>query len=123
MLDDELAKDILDSIEQVGESSIESARSKNLINSNKSHVVSITSGSPRIQSNVLNRFKLILAIPPFLTKLYNPSEIKCAVCNNRISFPCWYYSVHYVVNAIHYFICFDRFSPDKPSTRCHRKGE
>lgn len=90
---------------------------------NINHILNLTSGRPRLQTNIIKRFDLILEQPRPL-EILNPFEIRCCLCRKVISYPCWYYSIRYAVNHFHYFICFQATpdSPeDKPSTRCYRR--
>ena len=91
-----------------------------IIGGNLRHVLSTSSGSPRIQSNVLKKFALILSQPSSIDVL-NPFEIRCCLCHSVISYPAWYYCRKYVINHFHYFICFDSSSPLQPSTKCYRR--
>ena len=117
-MNEELAQEILKNISQSG--SVE-AKVKPIIGGNLNHVLSLSSGSPRLQTNVIKRFNLILSQPRLLEWL-NPFEIRCAFCRRVISYPCWYYNIKYVVNHFHYFICFDKDSSDKPSVKCYKRG-
>jgi len=83
------------------------------------HILNFGSGLPRFQTNI--KFALILSQPGSLT-FYNPFEIRCCLCKRVISYPCWYYEVKYAVNHFHFFVCFDKNSKDKPSTKCYRRG-
>jgi hypothetical protein len=82
------------------------------------HVLNLSSGSPRIQTNVINRFILILSQPSNLNFL-NPFEIRCCLCSKVINYPCWYLSIKYSVNHFHYFVCFDNSSA-KLTAKCYR---
>jgi hypothetical protein len=93
---------------------------KPIIGGNLNHVLSLSSGSARLQTNVVKRFNLILSQPQAISIL-NPFEVRCCLCRQVISYPAWYYVVKYRVNHFHYFICFDASSPDKPSTSCYRR--
>jgi hypothetical protein len=106
---------ILDSISKTG-----SVESNNIINGNIDHIISRSSGLPRIQTNALRHFSLILSQPQPL-RMLSALAIRCALCKRVISYPCWYYSIKYTVNFFHYFICFDKDSANKPSTSCYRK--
>jgi hypothetical protein len=112
MIDDKTRNEILDSIDLSG-----SVESNIHVNGNISHVISRSSGSPRIQSNVAKRFLLVLGQPEALRRL-NPFEIRCAVCHKVISYPAWYYVRKLAVNEFHYFVCFSETSPSKPNTHC-----
>ena len=117
-MDKDLAEQMLRNIALSGDSS--GARIKPIIGGNLNHILNLSSGSARLQTNVINRFKLILNQPQSISIL-NPFEIRCALCKRVISYPTWYYSIKYAVNHFHYFICFDSESKDKPSTRCYRR--
>src|SRR6266545_9906 len=115
MIDKDLQDEILNLISSSG-----AVDSNTHINGHLDHVVSMSSGSPRIQTNVLNKFSVILSQPSAL-KTISPLGLRCALCKRVISYPAWYYSVKYAVNQFHYFICFVSSSPNKPSTECYRK--
>ena len=117
---DKSFEEILKAIALTGTADIENANSIK-IGGNLSHVLNLSSGSPRLQTNIISRFALILSIPSKLSAM-NPFEIRCALCKRVISYPCWYYNVKYVVNQFHYFICFDSSSPSKPNTSCYRRN-
>ncbi len=116
-MNNELAAEILRNIALSGSAE---AKIKVNIGGNLNHVLSLSSGSPRIQTNVIKRFALIISQPANLSIL-NPFEIRCCLCRNVINYPCWYYSAKYSVNHFHYFVCFDKDSSDKPSTKCYRR--
>lgn len=113
----ELAEEILRNIALGGSAE---AIIKPIIGGNLNHVLSLSSGSARLQTNVINRFRLLLAQPSNLSVL-NPFEIRCCLCKRVVSYPAWYYEVRYAVNHFHYFVCFDSASPSKPSTKCYRR--
>lgn len=119
MLDDETKKEMLNNIVFSGNTT--EIRNKPIIGGNISHILNLSSGSPRIQTNVIKRFEMILSQPQSLSIL-NPFEIRCCLCKKVVSYPCWYYSVKYAVNHFHYFVCFDTDSIDKPSTKCYRRS-
>lgn len=118
-MDEKLAKEMLANIAYAGETA---TKAKPIIGGNLSHILNLSSGSPRIQTNIVSRFKLILGQPEGLLHL-GRFEIRCCLCKRVISYPCWYYSIHYAVNHFHYFVCFDSESNNKPSTKCYRKEE
>ncbi len=113
----DLAREILNSIEAAGNTD---TKINHIVDGNLTHILNLSSGAARIQTNVVNRFKLILSQPITLSFM-NPFEIRCVLCKKVISYPCWYYSIKYAVNHFHYFVCFDTASPSKPSTRCYRR--
>lgn len=119
-MNDELAKEMLRSIASSG--SVTKVVHHIIANSSRglSNVLNLSSGSPRLQTNVINKFKFILSQPAELSVL-NPFEIRCALCHKVISYPCWYYSIKYAVNHFHYFVCFDSDSKLKPNTKCYRR--
>lgn len=117
MIDNKVKNEILTNIALVGDTS---TKVKLIIRGNLNHIINLSSGSPRLQTSIVNKFKLILSQPDSLTVL-NPFEIRCALCKKVVSYPCWYYNIRYSVNHFHYFICFDSESPNNPSTRCYRK--
>jgi len=115
MLDTELTKQILDNIKSQG------ATTNNIrININLADVVSYSSGSPRIQKTFSRKAVLIVSRPKNLETI-NQLEIRCALCKKPISYPAWYYHIKYAVNELHYFLCFDSESSNKPSAKCYRK--
>ena len=116
MLDNDLQQLILDSIAKSGHS--EPVELK--VNTNINDVLSFSSGAARLQSTLLRKAKLILSKPNELNEL-SSFQIRCALCKRVISYPCWYYSIHYAVNHFHYFVCFDSSSPSKPSVKCYRR--
>lgn len=116
-MNESLAKGILQNIASSGSASKEV---KINIGGNLNHILSLSSGSPRLQTNVIGRFKLILS-QPLTLEMMNPFEIRCSFCRKVIKYPCWYYSIKYAVNHFHYFVCFDSSSSDKPSTKCYRR--
>ena len=114
----ELADELLRNIALAGNAE---AKIKPIINGNLNHILNLSSGAARIQTNVVGRFKLILSQPQSISIL-NPFEIRCSLCKKVISYPCWYYNVKYAVNHFHYFVCFDSNSADKVNTKCYRRG-
>lgn len=115
MIDDKTRKEILDSIDLEGQT-----ESHIHINGNIGHVISVSSGAPRIQSNVVNRFHLILSTPSELLGV-SSLQVRCAVCKRVISYPAWYYRLKLSVNKFHYFVCFSETSPTKPNTHCYKE--
>ena len=113
----ELADEMLRNI-ALGGSASETV--KPIIGGHLNHILNLSSGLPRFQTNVIKRFSQIVTQPQALSVL-NPYEIRCALCKRVISYPCWYYSIKYAVNHFHYFVCYDLQSIDKPSTRCYRR--
>ena len=92
-----------------------------IIGGNLSHILSLSSGSPRLQTNVIKKFALILSQPSAIDIL-NPFEIRCCLCKSVVRYPVWYYSIKYAINHFHYFVCFDSTSPSRPSTKCYRRS-
>ena len=115
---DELATEILRNIALGGTAT---KTVEPIIGGNLNKVLNLSSGSPRIQTNVANKFNLIIEQPKEISIL-NPFEVRCCLCRSVIRYPAWYYSIKYAVNHFHYFICFDASSPDKPSTKCYRRS-
>jgi len=106
-------EELLNSINE----SIKDNFKKNVIIGNLSHIENISNvGSGQLKIN--KKFNLILS-NPLLAFEWN--EIRCCLCNRVISYPCWYYSIKYAVNHFHYFICFDKDSPSKPSVKCYKR--
>lgn len=97
------------------------ARKNIIIGSRVDAILDFNAGTPRIKRNV--KFNLILSMPDSLTELFDWHEIRCTLCDKVITYPCWYHSVKYAVNSMHYFTCFDPTSSLKPTTKCYRKGE
>ena len=121
-LSDDLKRQIISSISTEGAASEEN-KSVNVVIGNKtnlSHVMNFASGMPKIRPNIISRFRLILSQPETLSGL-SPLQIRCCLCSRVISYPTWHHSIRYTVNQFHYFVCFDRDSNDKPSTRCYRR--
>jgi hypothetical protein len=110
-------KEILDNIALGGKAS---QTVKPIIGGHLNHVLNLSSGLPRFQTNVIKRFTFIHNQPALLSVL-NPFAIRCCLCKQVISYPCWYYEVKYAVNHFHYFVCFDSASPERPSTKCYRR--
>lgn len=113
----ELAEQMLRNIALGGKAD---SKIKPIVGGNINHILNLSSGSARLQTNVVNRFALILNQPQSISIL-NPFEIRCVLCKRVISYPAWYYNIKYAVNHFHYFICFDSERSDKPSTKCYRK--
>lgn len=117
MINKELQKEILSSIALKGNAE---SKVKIIVGGNLNHILNLSSGAARLQTNVIDKFKLILSQPSMLAIL-NPFEIRCALCNRIISYPAWYYKLSYAVNQFHYFICFDAGASDKPTTKCYKR--
>lgn len=115
-MDNELQKQILESINKSGKSETPELK----INTNIDHVLSFSSGSARLQTTLLRKVVLILSKPLGLREL-SSQQIRCCLCHRVISYPAWYYEVKYAVNNFHYFVCFDFDSPTKPNTKCYKK--
>jgi hypothetical protein len=115
-LDKDLQQEILSSIALAGKTEEPEIK----LNPNLSQVLDTASGSPRIQSTFGRRAKLILSQPQTLRNL-SSLQIRCALCKRVISYPAWYYEVRYAVNHFHYFVCFDKDSPNKPTAKCYRR--
>lgn len=113
-----LATEILKNIELTGDTT---TQIKLILNGNLNHVLNLSSGTPRIQTNVIKKFNLILSQPLGLSVL-NPFEVRCCLCHRVISYPCWYYEVKYAVNHFHYFVCFSASRADKVSVNCYRRS-
>ncbi len=116
-------EEILRNITLTGHVSEEFSGVKHIISchgENINHILNLTSGKARIQSNIVKRFNLLLTQPNALHGL-NPFEIRCCLCRKVIAYPAWYYSIRYAVSHFHYFVCFDSSSPTKPSTKCYRR--
>jgi hypothetical protein len=120
MIDDELAKKILELIESTGAAHEDNQVVSPLIG-RTSEVLDRSAGLPRIKKALADKFILILGQPIALSFLSN-LQIRCALCGKVISYPAWYAVVKYAVNQLHFFICFDAASPLKPTTRCYRRG-
>jgi len=99
-------EEILKNISSTGSADESKAIVKHLIGKNLNHVLNTSSGSARIQTNVIKRFILITSQPAMLFS-FNPFEIRCSLCKSVISYPCWYYGIKYTVNHFHYFVCFN----------------
>lgn len=119
VMNESIYNEILKSIALVGAADQCEANTRIIIGSpeTSNHIISRSSGMPRIQTSVTKKFKLVLSQP--LAGL-SSFEIRCALCRKVISYPCWYYKVKYAVNHFHYFLCFDVSSPSKPTCKCRR---
>lgn len=114
----DLQTEILNSIISSGDAT---TKVNHIIGGYLNHVLNLSSGSAKLQTNVVNRFKLIISQPAILS-LLNPFEIRCSLCKRVVSYPSWYYSIKYAVNHFHYFVCFDSENPNKPTTKCYKRG-
>lgn len=114
--------EVLRSIELGGASSEENKTVNVVLGSrnNLNHIAGRSSGTLKIYPSISRKFSLILSIPSAL-KTLTPFEIRCVMCKNVISYPCWYYSVRYNINHFHYFVCFDSGSPSLVNTKCYRR--
>lgn len=123
MISDETAKEMLKAISLQGSVEEDNAEVHLVLGSrnNLNTVMNFTSGLPKIRPDIVKKFKLILSTPALLSSL-SPFEIRCCMCKRVIRFPCWYYSIRYVVNHFHYFVCFDPNSSDKVSAKCYKRG-
>src|SRR5438105_1951772 len=126
MITDEQAKKMLDSISLSGAADESNAASRPVIVGEASrdilvHILNVSSGLPRIRTDVASKFALILNQPVGLAALSN-LQIRCCLCRKVITYPAWYHHIKYAVNHFHFFICFDSNSPAKPSTRCYKRG-
>lgn len=121
-LDEELRNEILRAIELQGAVHEENALIHVILGSrnNLNHIMNMHAGLPKLRNDVINRFQLILSTPTELKPL-SQFEVRCVLCRRVISYPAWYYVLRYVVNQLHYFICFDAASPDKPSVKCFKR--
>jgi len=123
VIDDSTKRDILASIGMEGAASEEN-KSINIVLGNRlnlQHIAHMGSGMLSLRPHKVKLFKLLLSQPEALTGL-SPLAVRCCLCGRIISYPAWYYAIQFAVNHLHFFICFDRDSHDKPSTRCYRKG-
>jgi hypothetical protein len=112
-------KEILKSIAHSGNTS----SGKSIIIGSNVHLNNITdssNGAVRLSRSVIKKFSLILSQPVSLSG-FDKQEIRCALCERIIRYPCWYYEVKYAVNHFHYFICFSATRSDKPTTQCYRR--
>jgi hypothetical protein len=116
MMDEQWQKEILDSIEKYGK-----VEFHDIINGNIDHLISRSSGKPRIQTNAIRKARLILGKPAELDHVDNVL-IKCGLCKRVITYPAWYLDTKAIVNHFHYFICFDSSSPLKPTARCYKRS-
>jgi|SRR5579863_5291396 len=129
MLDEKEQQEILDRISLSGSATIEEAKVIHIISGvmgnygrgGLAHILNLASGQPRLQSHISKKFSLIISQPTTIEAIH-PAKIRCCLCHNVISYPAWYYSIKYVKNHIHYFICFDNRSPKAPSTSCYRRS-
>ena len=116
-MDKDLQTEILNSIVSAGDST---TKINHIVGGHINHILNLSSGSARLQTNVIKRFNFIISQPAILS-LLSSLQIRCCLCKKVISYPAWYYSVRYAVNHFHYFVCFDSTSPHKPSTKCYKK--
>lgn len=125
MLDEKSKNDILKSIELRGAIDDNVVESNPIIlgsRNNLNHIAGRSSGLLKIYPSIAKKFKLILSKPTELAALAR-FEIRCVMCKQVISYPCWYYSIKYVVNHFHYFVCFDRNSPELVNCKCYRSDK
>ncbi len=116
MIDKNTQDEILESIAKYGKTEEKEIK----INTNLNHILSFSSGAARLQTSCIRRARLILSQVEAMRDLSN-LQIRCALCHKVISYPAWYYTIRYAVNHFHYFICFDKDSPSKPSVKCYRR--
>lgn len=122
-ISDEFAKEILRNILLGGSASLENAQTKHIItgaSNNLGSIINTSAGLPRIRTEAVSKFTLILH-QPTLIEVLNAFEIRCCLCKQVIGYPAWYWSKKYAVNHFHYFICFDSSSPLKPTTKCYKR--
>ena len=110
---------ILSSIALSGSASKDSAIILQHLPSHPNAIIDSSSGLARIRTNLVSQFKLILSQPLALSSLSN-FKIRCCLCHEVITYPCWYYNVKYVLNHFHYFVCFDSESHRKVNCKCFR---
>lgn len=123
-MNNELAEEILRNIAISGtaETKIKIIIATRNNNGNLNHILNLSSGSPRLQTNVIKRFNLVTSQPQSVSIL-NPFEIRCCLCNKVISYPAWHYVNQYAVNHFHYFICYDALNKDgKPNVKCYKRS-
>ncbi len=94
MLDEKTKNEILKNIALTGDVT---TQINPIIGGNLHAILNLSSGAPRLQTNVTSRFRLILSQPSEISVL-NPFEIRCALCKRVISYPAWYYSIKYSWN-------------------------
>jgi hypothetical protein len=87
---------------------------------NISHIAGNSTGRLRLHAKVIRDSKLIFDKLESLASLHQ-SQIRCSLCSQVISYPCWHYTIKYAVNEFHHFICFDETNSLKPSVKCYRK--
>lgn len=119
--------DILKNIELTGAADTANAATydtvKHLIlesRNNLQNILQTHSGKPKIRTDAIRKFQLILDTPSAI-RLLDRNSLRCCFCKRIITFPVWYYSLKYAVNHFHYFICFDATSPDKPTAKCYKR--
>ena len=123
MIKDEDKDEMLRSISLRGGIEEENIKSNPIIlgsRNNINHILNTSSGLPKIHAYISKRFQLIMSQPLALQAL-NTFEIRCCLCRNVISYPCWYYNIKYSVNHFHYFVCFDSDSSNKVTAKCFKR--
>ncbi len=122
MLTPEQAKELLNSISHNGYADIETAKSINVIADKEQSIklLNKSSGVARFHTHIKKRFELIVNSINTLQS-FNPFQIRCCLCGEVISYPCWYYVEKYSVNMIHYFVCFDRSDVKSVTAKCFRR--
>ena len=119
-MDKELKDSILSSIELSGAASEEKSTIKpNIANTEQAlaHITTRSTGILSIKKHL--KFEMIFSQPLALKVLSN-LEVRCCLCRTVISYPAWYYSIKYAVNQLHFFVCFDENSVNKPTVKCYR---
>lgn len=119
----EQREDILNSISLTGAVEAINALNNPIIlgsRNNLNQILNLSSGLPRIRTDVAKKFELILIQPSSILGIKR-HDIRCCLCKKIVFFPCWYYDIKYAVNHFHYFVCFDSNSPEKVNARCYRR--
>lgn len=121
-LDDKIKEEILRNIALTGAVLPENAEVNPIVmgsRSNINHILNRSGGLPKVRHDVISKFSFILSQPKELIVL-NPFEIRCCFCKKVISYPAWYYVKKYNVNHFHFFVCFDKTQPTKPTAKCYK---
>lgn len=123
MISEEEKEKILRSISLTGAVLEENQQSHFVLGSrsNLNHIAGVSSGPLKIYPSVAKKFNLILSQPSELSTL-NAFEVRCVLCKQVISYPAWYYRIAYAVNVFHYFVCFDKASPNSVNVHCYRRS-
>lgn len=122
-MDEQLKAEILKKLELEGSSSEENAERHNIIlgsRNNLNHIINLGDGRAKIRKALIPKFQFIIGQPKVLAAL-SPFEIRCCLCKRVISYPAWYYRQEFVINHLHFFVCFDPESRTEVTARCYKR--